>query len=101
MRFAFAPVIDEGAVVVERTTFAAPPAALAADEVIVRPVAATASETNMDERRRTQNSCGWSDKDNPQKRDFSTVNEKSSICGRKVCFFRRKVSPRPVQRRDR
>jgi hypothetical protein len=65
MRFAFAPVIDEGAVVVERTTFAAPPAALAADEVIVRPVAATASETKMDERRRTQNSCGWSDMDNP------------------------------------
>lgn len=60
MRVAFAPVIEEGAVVVERTTFAVPPAALAADDVIVRPVAATASETKMDERRRTQNSCGWS-----------------------------------------
>jgi hypothetical protein len=34
-------------------------------EVSVRPEMATAAEMNMDERRRTQNSCGWSDNGQP------------------------------------
>jgi hypothetical protein len=67
IRFAFAPAIDEGAVAVERTTFAVPPAAETADDVNVRPVAAMATAAKMDVRRRTQNSCGWSDMDNPSK----------------------------------
>lgn len=50
----------DGAKVADRVMAAVPPAALATVDVIVRPVAATASETKMDERRRTQNSCGWS-----------------------------------------
>jgi hypothetical protein len=76
IRFAFAPATEEGAVVVERTTFAVPPAALAADEVIVRPVAVRATAAMMDERRRTQNSCGWSDMDNPSKTGLLNSKQK-------------------------
>jgi hypothetical protein len=60
---------------------ASPPAADATDGEKVRPVAVMATAAMMDERRRTQNSCGWSDKDNPLKRDFLTVNEKSITSG--------------------
>jgi hypothetical protein len=53
-----------------------PEAALAADEVIVRPVAVKATAAMMDERRRTQNSCGWSDMDNPSKTGLLNSKQK-------------------------
>jgi hypothetical protein len=49
-----------GATVVERFTDTVPLAADATVDVNVRPEMATAAEMKMDERRRTQNSCGWS-----------------------------------------
>jgi hypothetical protein len=77
VREALAAAIEEGAAVVERFTVAVPLAALAADEVIVRPVAVRATAAMMDERRRTQNSCGWSDMDNPSKTGL--VNSKQKV----------------------
>jgi hypothetical protein len=65
MRLAFAP--ESGEVVVDRVIVGAPPSADATDGEKVRPVAVMATAAMMDERRRTQNSCGWSDMDNPSK----------------------------------
>jgi hypothetical protein len=56
-----------GATMATVLVVASPPAADATDGEKVRPVAVMATAAMMDERRRTQNSWGWSDMDNPSK----------------------------------
>jgi hypothetical protein len=55
----------DGATVATDLVVASPPAAETGADAKVRPVAVNATTAMMDERRRTQNSCGWSDNGQP------------------------------------
>ena len=95
---AFGTALGETAAVVFTVAFPV----LAADALLavsVRPEMATAAEMNMDERRRTQNSCGWSKVWTTRlKRDCRIVDQLSVLIDEKYKFPRRNSSPVPVQR---